>query len=218
MGAAGMRAGLVVASSVLFGGPITAHASSAAQQEFASVTRLKANVAHGEQLFDTCAACHGSKGAGTSDGTVPVIAGQHFQVLAWELVSFRHEGRRDPRMEHFTGQHHLSGVQDIADVASYVSHLPPQGSSSHGDGSQLTRGEELYRHNCSSCHGAKAEGDDRKRNPRLAGQHYQYLLLQAQTGTSAGRSTFSRRHVQLLEHIGSADIEAICDYVSRLGP
>lgn len=123
MGAAGMRAGLVLASSVLFGGPITAHASSAAQQEFASVTRLKANVAHGEQLFDTCAACHGSKGAGTSDGTVPVT-----------------------------------------------------------------------------------------------GQHYQYLLLQAQTGTSAGRSNFSRHHVQLLEHIGSADIDAICDYVSRLGP
>ncbi len=178
--------------------------------------RLKAQAAHGEQVYETCSACHGSTGAGVSDGTVPAIGGQHLRVIVWALVSFRHETRRDPRMEHFTDKHHLQKEQDIADVAAYVSHLPPPPPGSHGNGEQAARGAELYQGKCSSCHGVKAQGDDGNLYPRLAGQHYEYLLLQLHEAINGQRSNFSAGHAQLLRSLQPADLAALCDYLSRL--
>ncbi|MBS0416081.1 MAG: c-type cytochrome [Proteobacteria bacterium] len=156
---------------------------SAAEREFAAVLQLQADAVHGEQLFDTCSGCHSGNGSGVSDGTVPAIAGQHFRVVVWQLVSFRHGQRLDSRMQHFTDKLHLNGgTQDIADVAAYVSHLPPAASVSNIIGNDTVHGANLYKGNCSSCHGASAEGDDQKRNPRLAGQHYEYLLHRWQDG------------------------------------
>jgi cytochrome c oxidase subunit 2 len=106
--------------------------NSAAEREFAAVLRLKPDAVHGEQIFDTCAACHGDNGHGASDGSVPAIAGQNFRVIVRELVMFRHGGRSDPRMQHFTDRTHLTrGAQDIADVAAYVSQLQPSASTSN---------------------------------------------------------------------------------------
>ena len=106
--------------------------NSAAEREFAAVLRLKPDAVHGEQIFDTCAACHGDNGHGASDGSVPAIAGQNFRVIVRELVMFRHGGRSDPRMQHFTDRTHLTrGAQDIADVAAYVSQSQPSASTSN---------------------------------------------------------------------------------------
>ena len=58
-----------------------------------------------------------------SDGSVPAIAGQHFPVVVHELVDYRHGRRWDMRMEHFTEQHSLNGVQDMADVAAFISQM-----------------------------------------------------------------------------------------------
>ena len=117
-------------ASLLFTAPTFAGSpNSPAEREFAAVLRLKPDAVHGEQIFDTCAACHGDKGHGASDGSVPAIAGQNFRAVVRALVMFRHGGRSDPRMQHFTDRTHLSrGAQDIADVAAYVSQLQPSAS------------------------------------------------------------------------------------------
>jgi cytochrome c553 len=191
---------------------------SQGKQEFDSVMHLKSDLARGEQVFDTCAACHGSTGAGSSDGTVPAIAGQHFRVIAWELVSFRHGTRHEPRMEHFTDAHHLRDAQDIADITGYVSRLTPPPSSSHVSGEHTVRGLEIYKRHCSSCHGMTARGDDRKRYPRLAGQHYEYLMAQLHDAADGQRPNFSIRHTRLLRSFGPEDLTAVCEYLSHLGP
>lgn len=59
--------------------PINGRASPLGEPEFDSVAHLKANVAHGQELFDSCAACHDNQSTGTSDGIVPAIAGQRFR-------------------------------------------------------------------------------------------------------------------------------------------
>ena len=103
--------------------------NSPAEREFAAVLRLKPDAVHVEQIFDTCSACHGAKGHGASDGSVPAIAGRNFRVIARALVMFRHGGRSDPRMQHFTDRTHLNrGAQDIADVAAHVSRMQPSAS------------------------------------------------------------------------------------------
>ena len=204
--------------SVLIALPLGVQADSATVQEYQAVLRSTADVVHGAQLFDTCAACHGLKGAGQSDGTVPAIAGQQFGVLVRQLVNFRHDKRWDERMQHFTDNHHLAGAQDIADVAAYVNGLSATRSLGQGSGEQLKRAANLYKQRCAPCHGESAEGDGDKGSPRLAGQHYVYLLGQLDNAKMGRRPDFPPEHVRLDESIGRPDLLGIADYLSRLGP
>jgi cytochrome c553 len=198
--------------------PPTAYGgSSDAQKEFDSVLRRKANGAHGQTLFDTCAACHGTDGAGASDGTVPALAAQHFRVVVRELVSYRHENRSDERMEHFTKDHHLSGAQDIADVAAYVSRLPPTHSPDMGRPKEKKQVAETYTKQCAACHGKEGEGNNAKGYPRLAGQHREYLLDQLQEAAKDRRRHFPPTHIRLMQGINRPDLVDIADYLSHIG-
>ena len=203
---------------IIAAAPFTAHGASVAQQEYEAVLRSRPDLRHGGKLYETCAACHGSNGAGVSDGTVPVIAAQGFHVLARELVDYRHDERWDQRMEHFTDEHHLSSAQDIADVAAYVSRLPATRPSGRGSGEYVTHGAKVYSRQCRSCHGAAAEGDDRQRYPRLAGQHYEYLLRELHDELEGRRPNVPRAHIHLLERFQPPDFVGVADYLSRLGP
>jgi len=149
--------------------PALASAVSTSGQELSEALRATPDPVHGAELFRNCAVCHGPTGGGTIDGGVPRIAGQHTSVLAKELVDYRHDRRWDIRMEHFADNHHLPDPQSIADVASYAHHLIPVKPPGIGDGQLVGRGEAIYAHRCSSCHGPAAGGDAKKRIPRIHG-------------------------------------------------
>ena len=79
--------------------PLFAWSAGSARQDLATVLAGKPDVDHGAELFGQCAVCHGPQGAGQLDGSVPRIAGQHYRVLARQIVDFRHGARWDFRME-----------------------------------------------------------------------------------------------------------------------
>jgi len=197
--------------------PLTAHGVSIAEQEYQEVLRAKPDMVHCEELFETCAACHGTDGAGTRDGNVPAIAAQHLRVIARELVDYRHDKRWDERMQVFSDEHHLIGAQEIADVAAYISDLPPKRTLGLGRGEHLDHGADVYARLCASCHGPAAEGDNLKRYPRLAGQHFEYLLRQMHDAVEGRRPNFPREHVSLLKRFEQPDFVAVADFLSRLG-
>jgi cytochrome c553 len=194
-----------------------AAAAGIAASEFEAVVHARPDSVQGATLFETCAACHGSDGGGASDGTVPALAGQHFRVLASELVDYRHDRRWDLRMQHFSDQHHLADAQDIANVAAYISGLPPKPAPILTDGEFVQHGAQLYARQCASCHGAMGQGDDLQRTPRLAGQHYAYLLRQLHDAVEGRRPNFPREHIRLLQHFERADFVGVADYLNRLG-
>jgi len=198
--------------------PLTARSASVTEQELDAVLASRPDSVQGERLFETCAACHGTHGGGASDGTVPAIAAQHFRVIARELIAFRHDKRSDLRMRHFTDQRHLPTPQDVANLASYVSAMPPTQAPDVGDGAAVEHGAAVYARLCASCHGSAAQGNDRLGYPRLAGQHYAYLLRQMHDAVEGRRPNFSREHIRLLERFESADFLGVSDYLSRLGP
>lgn len=173
---------------------------------------------HGRELFDTCAACHQSSGAGAVDGTVPAIAGQHFRFIVHELTSFRHDQRVDERMQHFTDQHHLKDAQAIADVAAYISQLPKTQSLDHGSGKSLADGARHYASACASCHGASGDAGAQPNVPRLAGQQYRYLLHVLLNPSDEVRPDFWSEHAHVLNRLQRADLTAMADYLSRLDP
>jgi cytochrome c553 len=191
-------------------------AASVVQQEIDAVVRSKPDLVHGEQLFIICAACHASNGGGSANGDVPAIAGQHARVIALQLVNYRHARRWDVRMERIADQHHLSTTQDIADITGYVAALESRPATTYGDGSLVEHGADLYSHLCVACHGPAGLGDNQQAIPRLAGQHYEYLLRQMYDAVDRRRPNFSREHVNLFKRFERADLVGVADYLSRL--
>jgi cbb3-type cytochrome c oxidase subunit III len=210
--------GLLVSVAGLWqlGRPVLADSSFGPADELTAVLNTLPQRSRGEALYATCAACHGADGAGASDGSVPVIAAQHYRVVAQQLVDYRHGRRWDPRMEHFASQHSLLNAQDLADVAAYVSSLPPAHAATTGDGTYRAYGAKVYASRCASCHGRAAQGNDRQRYPRLAGQHYDYLLRQLHDAVEGRRPNYPSYHIQLFERFQKAEIVGLSDYLSHL--
>ncbi|MEP7243759.1 MAG: c-type cytochrome [Gammaproteobacteria bacterium] len=195
--------------------PIGAVAAGSTQQEFMAVLRVMPNLERGAELFRQCAACHGPSGNGSEQGDVPRIAGQHFNVLVRQIVDYRHDTRWDIRMEHYAGRNVLGDAQAIADVAEYVSRLARDRPRNVGDGKLVEHGAEIYAKRCAGCHGPQGEGDDPGSIPRLAGQHYEYVLRQMYDAVDGRRPNFPRQHIRLLAHLERDDLVGIADFLSR---
>jgi cytochrome c553 len=196
--------------------PVSGAENAAAELE--AVFRRTPDLDQGRQLYEVCAACHGDVGRGADDGSVPAVAGQHYRVIAKQLVDFRFDRRWDIRMEHFADRHRLRGPQEIADLAYFVSSLerPSQPRSSSPE--LLTRGAGIYFDRCESCHGPIGEGDDARMIPRLAGQNSDYLLRQFYDAADGRRPNMGGAHARLLSKLERDELVGVADYLSRLMP
>jgi cytochrome c553 len=185
--------------------------------EFRAAVALEPNLAHGAELFRSCAACHGDSGGGTDDGAVPVIAGQHVSVLVKQLVDFRYDRRWSERMQDAAKQHELAGPQDLLDVAGYAESLRRPPPRTGGDALPLD-GQRVYYRDCEVCHGRLGEGELRRLRPRLAGQHYRYLVKELNETATGERPGMDPEHVRLIGALSGAERAAVANYLSRLSP
>ena len=194
--------------------------TQAAIADFRAAVMLEPNLPHGAELFPTCGACHAADGQGTADGSVPAIAGQHVSVIVKQLVDFRHDRRWDERMRNFASQHNLAGPQDLLDVAAYAESLPrwTRLEGGTGDSSRLKEGYVAYHRDCAGCHGPLGLGELRRMRPRLAGQHYRYLMKQLDETAAGGRPGMDDEHVRLIKAFSAAERSGVADYLSRLSP
>jgi len=196
--------------------PGLALAVSTARDEAQSALRLRPDLDRGAMLFEVCAACHGERGQGASDGSVPEIAGQPVSVLVKQLVDFRHDVRPDVRMEHFVSGERMN-PQQIADVAAYIRSLRPVRSLRDSDPS-AAQAEGLYMSSCASCHGPRAAADAANALPRLAGQHPEYLLQELEGAAQGRRPTMTRDHAPLVMQLSSQQLQAIARYLAHVDP
>lgn len=196
------------------------HPRELRDREFVEGAKLEPDLARGAELFSTCAACHGADGRGTSSGDIPAIAGQHGSVLLKQLADFRYDQRWNERMQHFTDRHFLADAQAVTDVAAYVSSLPrfPATSTGIGDGKFLNEGARVYFRVCEQCHGPLGQGDLLRRRPRLAGQHYGYLLRQMEETAQELRPGMDDAHVRRLRRLSREQMQGVADYLSRVSP
>lgn len=211
---------MVLAILAVTAWPQSKESRPARDREFRDAAALEPDLAHGAQLYGTCAACHGPEGRGTNDGEVPAIAGQHGSMLLKQLVDFRHEQRWNEHMQHFTDRHHLATAQDVTDVAAYVASLPrfPPTSSETRDVSEMRLGTSVYFLRCERCHGPLGQGDLLLARPRLAGQHHGYLLRQLQDTAAGDRPGMDYQHIDLLNALSPAQLRGVADYLSRVSP
>jgi cytochrome c oxidase subunit II len=193
-----------------------ASSASSLQSELDDVLRQQPDLDAGERIYTAaCTACHGVAGQGQADGLAPRLAGQHFSVIANQLVGYRLGRRMDDRMQARASDHVLRGSQDMANVAAYAAQLPG-GKVAQGSGRQVERGAQLFANRCSSCHGVRAEGSERNVVPRLAAQNHRYLLRQLRDLIDGRRAAAGRDHVQPMKSLEPDQVDALADYLSRL--
>ncbi len=197
--------------------PGTAAKSAAARADLQAVLAASPDLQEGARLFRICTECHGSHGDGDASGWPPQIAGQHRRVVARELVDFRVGLRWYDPMARIAGRHVLHTTSDIANVAAYVSTLPPSPDTAVGKGEWLEQGQRVYTRRCAWCHGAQGEGNDQRFVPRVTGQQYEYLLRQLHDAVEGRRPNMRTQHLRLLENADMEDLVGLAGYMSRLG-
>jgi cytochrome c553 len=197
--------------------PLLCFGAESSKQDFARVMALKPDEMRGAELFTACAACHTPDGGGTPNGSVPCIAGQHYRVLVRQVLDFRRGARWDMRMEDVATSHDIiPELQDVADVAFYVSHLTRDGARGLGDGQNVEQGATIYAAGCSSCHGKNGEGDDKQGVPRLAGQHAGYLARQIYDAVDGRRPPLATSHRKRFVKLDFQEVQGLADYLARI--
>ena len=189
----------------------------AAALELESAMKLTPDPVRGREVYLLCAVCHQPEGWGTADGDYPQIAGQIYGVTIKQMADIRARNRDTPTMLPFTMLEILD-LQQIADVAAYVSQLPMNPSNSVGPGTDLEKGARLYREYCVECHGEQGEGIADENMPLIQGQHYPYLVRQFNWIAEGKRRNADPEMVKQIEGFSAEDISAIMDFTSRLPP
>jgi cytochrome c553 len=196
--------------------PVAAPAASPAIQDYQEAVGKTPDLERGASEYKSCAGCHRENGRGNMDGSVPLIAGQHARVTIKQLADYRHAKRWDPRMQHYADTHVLPDVQAIADVAAYIATLERKGIAGRGAGDQVHTGRAIFAAQCTSCHGKAGEGDATALVPRIAGQHYAYLLRQFHDAVEGRRPNFPAEHIRLLERFGRDELVGLADALARM--
>jgi len=171
---------------------------------------------NGKKIYALCANCHMGNGWGKKDGSFPVIAGQHRNVLIKQLTDIRSKNRDNPTMYPFTDPASMGGSQGVADVTAYISTMPVDPQPGTGDGKHLTLGKNLYFEHCTQCHGEKALGNNDAFFPRLKGQHHTYLLRQLKWIRDGYRKNSNPVMKERVKTLSDDELSAIADYLSRL--
>lgn len=185
--------------------------------EMVRTLAIKGDPVKGKDAYVICRGCHRPDASGKAEAGYPQLAGQHPQVIIKQMADVR-AGRRDShRMLDFIVEEVVPEDQ-IAHIAAYLYSLPVPASNGKGSGKLLDLGKYLYDRDCAECHGKQGEGDGAKFYPRVAGQHYAYLVRESRESRDKGRRNSNADMVRVIRDYTDDDLRAVSDYMSRLVP
>lgn len=213
-----MLQSVMASTLLLWGANSLGSPQDAAMDEYERALELTPNLENGKRVYKICAVCHAPEGWGMESGAYPQVAGQHNTVIIKQLADIRARNRDNPTMRPFTTSSLLGGVQEIADVAAYISQLPMTLRNGKGPGNDLALGKQLYEENCTECHGDRGEGNSEDHIPAIYGQHYRYLVRQFEWIKTGRRRNADEKMVKQVRGFRHRDVLAVMDYVSRLQP
>lgn len=190
--------------------------SQVVTNEITLALTLAPDIANGKKIYKMCGQCHMADGWGKKDGSFPVIAGQHRNVLIKQLEDIQNKNRDNPTMFPFSNPDEIGGLQGVSDVTTYITTLPSNPTPGVGSGKSLANGKSLYQSRCAVCHGDKGQGNNDTFFPRLQGQHHAYLLRQSQWIRDGFRKNSNEAMLQQVKTMTDEELDAVADYLSRL--
>lgn len=199
-------------------------ASAGAQSRVVTEIVAKAMAAQPETLrggalySKRCKGCHGAKGWGDGLEDVPSLAGQRELYLVTQLAEFATQERNGSTMHKATSPADVNNPQAIRNLAAFLSRAPANPEPEHAEDRTAGSGESLFQHNCATCHGTAAQGSSTDPVPALAGQHYEYILIQLKRFARGHRGQVRAPVIDFAAGLSDEDERAIADYLSRLEP
>jgi len=162
-----------------------------------------------------CERCHGGGAAGDAENVVPALAGQRESYLVKQFADFTELERGAHEMHAVLAKAALSEPQVWADLARYLSSLPPAKTTESGDLGGVKLGARLFTEQCASCHMDDAGGDDEGFVPSLRSQHYSYLLQQMRILAASHRQNVDDDVAALLDGLETEELTALAGYLSQ---
>ena len=169
-------------------------------------------------VSNACSRCHGFNGISTSP-LFPILAGQVPGYIESELRLFRQRGRSDPHARAFMwGIARALTDEQIKGVARYFSTQPAVTGKGSSNPALADKGKLLYENGtperdieaCTVCHGHDGEGVNTQ--PRIAGQHRDYFVMEMVQFRSGLRENKVMQHVT--EKLTDDEIAALVEYIS----
>jgi cytochrome c553 len=164
-----------------------------------------------------CAACHSADGTRGSPAN-PIIAGQHADYLAKQLIEFKAAKRQNPVMQAMAAPLSEADMKNVA--AFYASKEVKPGFAKNKE--LVALGEKIYRGGiaskqvpaCAGCHSPTGAGIP-SQYPRVGGQHADYSEAQLNAFRSGQRAN-SGPMAAIASRLSDREIKAVADYMAGL--
>ena len=165
----------------------------------------------GRRKAEACVACHGP-GGNSTDPQFPILAGQTARYIYLQLKDFKEGRRAEPMMDPFIAK--LSR-EDMFDLAAFFAAQKPRPGAFKADPARAARGkakaDEVL---CTMCHLGGFLGQNEI--PRVAGQHYAYVVKQMRDFKSGRRTNDAGNMASVSRTLTESDIEDLAHYLSGL--
>jgi cytochrome c553 len=178
---------------------------------------FKPDLARGQQVAQTCQACHTSDGSRGAPAN-PILQGQHPEYLVKQLEEFKNGKRKNAVMGGMAAPLNDADMRHVA--AFYASKSAKPGFAKSKD--TVVLGEQIYRAGnpgakvpaCSGCHSPNGAGIP-SQYPRLAGQHADYTEAQLSAFRNGTRAN-NPQMAAIAARMSEREIKAVADYIAGL--
>jgi cytochrome c553 len=158
-----------------------------------------------------CTACHGQNGNST-DPQYPILAGQSWRYLYIQLRDFNEGRRKDPQMSPMAAELTKDEMMALANWYAAQRELP---NGFKADGAKVVAGQKKSDEVlCQMCHLGGFAGQNEI--PRVAGQHYQYIVKQLKDFKAKTRTNDAGNMTSVASTLSDQDIDNLANYIANL--
>lgn len=160
---------------------------------------------------ETCAACHGP-GGNSSDPQYPSLAGQQALYIQLQLIQFRDGRRKDPVMTPMAANLSDADTKALGEYFAAQAAKPPAAAK---EPERVERGKAAAsRFHCNACHTPTFKGQQQV--PRLASQHYDYLVKSLRGFKNGTRPDFDGLMIESAQPLTDNDVLDVSAYLASL--
>ena len=160
---------------------------------------------------EVCSACHGADGNSPAP-IYPNLAGQSQRYIYLQLKDFK-EGRR--KNELMSPQAANLTKQQMNDLGFWFASQKAKSTGFKADGVKVTEGKKVADNAlCPMCHLGGFSGQNEI--PRVAGQHYDYILKQLMDFKYKRRTNDAGNMQSVVRTLSDEDLDRLANYAASL--